>query len=410
MSLRESLGVLRFVDYRRLWFGLLASMTGATMRNAAMLWHVTLLVEEGERALALGTMGLVRVVPIVVCALFAGSLADAVDRRKLLLIVNAGLLCVSVLLATLTYLDALSVRGLYLMAALVAGASTFDNPARNAFFPMLVPLEQLPQAIALNSMGFQLASVLGPALAGILIASSGVGAVYAANVVSFVVIVALLLRIPADVAARKPGQRAVMNLSSAWQGLRFVFEHPLIRASMLLDFVATFFAAATTLLPVFAQDLLHVGPSGYGLLSSAMAVGSVSVSVLWVTVIGQVKRQGLWLLLAVAGYGVSTIALGVAQSFAFAWICLFFAGAADMVSTLLRQTIRQLETPDELRGRMSGVNLVFFMGGPQLGELRAGLLAQALGVRTSVVSGGIACLLAVGWIAVRVPVLRRYRI
>jgi hypothetical protein len=219
----------------------------------------------------------------------------------------------------------------------------------------------------------------------------------------------LLLRMSPDAARGTGVARAALSLNSALQGLRFVFGHPLIRASMLLDFVATFFASAVTLLPVFAQDLLQVGARGYGLLSSAMAVGSMLTSLWWVGAVHRIQRRGLWLLAAVAVYGLATAAFGAATSFAVAWACLFMAGAADMVSTLLRQMIRQLETPDELRGRMASVNLVFFMGGPQLGELETGAVAQAFGPRAAVISGGLACVVAALWLGVKAPGLRAYR-
>jgi MFS family permease len=354
-------------------------------------------------------VGLVRVLPILLCSLFAGVLADAVNRRSLLLVVNGAMLLASSALCLLSWLDLLSIGGLYAMAALVAGFSTFDNPARNSFFPMLVPRERLPDAIALNSVAFQFSAVSGPALGGLVIAAFGVPAVYALDALSFLAIFTLLLRMSPEAKRGTGAVRAALSLGSALEGLRFVFGHPLIRASMLLDFVATFFASAVTLLPVFAQDLLHVGARGYGLLASAMAVGSMLTSLRWVGAVHRIQRRGLWLLAAVAVYGLATAAFGAATSFALAWASLFVAGAADMVSTLLRQMIRQLETPDELRGRMASVNLVFFMGGPQLGELEAGAVAQAFGPRAAVISGGLLCAVSALWLGIKSPGLRGYR-
>lgn len=405
--LSHSFGVLRFTDYRRLWLGQTVSMLGSNMRNAAILWHVTLLAPSGSRALALGAVGLARVVPIAICSLFAGVLADAVDRRRLLVTVNLVLFVLATLLAIATHWGWIQIRGLYVLAALLAGASTFDNPARNSFFPMLVPREELPRAIALNSVAFQVAAVLGPLIGGICIASFDVAMAYAIDAASFLVLFALLVRMPADRAART--QRGQVSLSAAWDGIRFVFGNPLIRSSMLLDFAATFFASATSLLPIFAQDVLSVGAQGYGVLSAAMAAGSMAISVFSVAIVDGFERRGLALFWSVAVYGLCTIGFGLSRWFWLSWLTLFLSGAADMVSTLFRQIIRQMETPDELRGRMASVNLLFFIGGPQLGELEAGLIAQALGPAFSVVSGGVACIAAVCGLAARSPTLRGYR-
>lgn len=409
MSWRQSLGVLRFASYRNLWLGQGISMFGSNMRNAAVLWHITLLAPADQRSLALGTVGLARIVPIIGCSLLAGVLADAVNRRRLLLIVNTVLLVVSSGLTWLTYNDALGTGSLYLLAALVAGAATFDNPARNSFFPTLVPREELAHAITLNSLGFHVAAAVGPAVGGLVIASHGVAAVYAIDALTFLAIVLLVLRIPADTGHSGSDKRATLSRAAAWDGVRFVFGNPLIRASMLLDFVATFFASATFLLPVYAQDILQVGPRGYGMLSSAMAIGSVLTSFAAVPIMGKLVQRGKVLLWSVVAYGVATIAFGFSHWFWLSLVCLVLAGAADTVSTICRQIIRQLETPDELRGRMASVNLLFFQGGPQLGELEAGLVAHALGPMFSVVSGGAACVVAVAWVAAKVPVLRHYR-
>jgi MFS family permease len=200
-----------------------------------------------------------------------------------------------------------------------------------------------------------------------------------------------------------------MGPRAAAEGLRFVFGRPLIRSSMLLDFFATFFASATALLPIFAQDILHVDARGYGLLSAATAAGAVLTSFIMVPAIEHIERRGRTLIVAACVYGLVTIAFGLSTSFWLSFACLFLAGAADMVSTVLRQVIRQIATPNEMRGRMTSVNMMFFMGGPQLGELEAGLVAQAFGPVASVVTGGFGCILAVLWLAARTPTLTNYR-
>ncbi len=395
-------------NYRLLWMGLFVSMAGSMMRNAALLWHVSLLVPEKDRAMALGGMGLVRVLPIVLCSLWAGLAADALDRRKLLFLTNAVMLCNSSLLAALTFSGSHSLPAVYALAALSAAASTVDNPARNSFFPELVPREHLANAISLNSIVFQAASVLGPMIGGLVIAGPGLGWVYVIDAASFVVLLAMLGQMR-DLPERSPAHRSEVSLKAALEGIRFVFGRPLIRSTMLLDAFATFFASATALLPIYAQDVLHVGARGYGLLSSAAAVGAVVTSFVMVGLVERIERRGRAVILAASAYGVATIVFGVSSVLWLSLLALFFSGAADMVSTVLRNVIRQLETPDGLRGRMSSVNMVFFMGGPQLGELEAGLVAHAFGPVVSVVSGGLGCVLSVLTVAWRTPALVEYR-
>jgi MFS family permease len=276
---------------------------------------------------------------------------------------------------------------------------------------MLVPREHLPNAISLNTIMFQTASVVGPSLGGVLIATASVGWVYLANALSFsFVIVALLMM--RDVPARAPseaGSRDDVSLHAALEGLRFVFRSPLIRSTMLLDFFATFFSSATALLPIFAQDVLNVGARGYGWLYAAPAVGAMAMSALMVSLADRIERRGPTLLWAVTGYGLATVVFGLSRTFWLTFACLALTGATDTVSMVIRNIIRQLETPDRLRGRMTGINMVFFQGGPQLGELEAGAVANWLGAPISVITGGLGCLIATTWVAVTTPALRRYR-
>ncbi len=212
---------------------------------------------------------------------------------------------------------------------------------------------------------------------------------------------------PADAA--DAATRGEFSLSAALEGLRFVFRSPLIRSTMLLDFFATFFSSATALLPIFAQDVLHVGARGYGWLYSAPALGAVVTSGAMVPTVDRIEQRGKVLIAAVVLYGAATIAFGFSKHFWLTFACLAITGMADTVSMVLRNLIRQLETPDHLRGRMMGVNMVFFVGGPQLGELEAGLVANWLGPVISVVSGGTGCLIATGWIVATTPMLTEYR-
>jgi MFS family permease len=404
----DAFSALRHRDFRLLWAGQLVSMAGSMMQNAALLWHVAMLVEPSQRGVALGMMGLVRVLPIIGFSLLSGVVADAFDRRRLMLITQSGMALCALGLAVLEWQGVRALWPVYTLAALSAGFGTFDGPARSSLVASLVPREHLPNAISLMTIMFQVASVAGPALGGLVIAASGVAWCYLWNAVSFVCVIAAVL------AMRERGEgrtveRAPVSWAAAREGLEFVFKTPLIRSTMLLDFFATFFASATALLPMVATDLLHVGAKGYGLLAAAPSVGAAIAGLVMAPVADRIRRRGAVLLWAVAAYGVATIGFGLSTHLGLSFAFLALTGAADNVSMVIRNVIRQLATPDRMRGRMTSVNMIFFMGGPQLGELEAGLVAQAFGVTASVVSGGVGCVLAVAWIAARTPSLRGYR-
>ena len=411
MISRQSFVALQHRNYRLIWIGLLLSFTGSMMQNAALLWHVSLLVTPARKALALGLVGLVRVVPVVAFSMISGVVADAWDRRRLMLFTQIAATAVAVGLAVVAFSGVTAVWTVYVLAAIGSAVGAFDLPARNALVPSLVPREHLPNAISLNTIMFQTASVAGPSLGGVLIGAASVGWVYVVNAISFgfVIIALVMMR---NVPGRGPsedGSPDDVSLRAAFEGLRFVFRSPLIRSTMLLDFFATFFSSATALLPIFAQDILRVGAEGYGWLYAAPAVGAVATSAAMVPLTDRIRRRGPTLLWAVAGYGLATAIFGISRSFWLTFACLAMTGATDTVSMIIRNIVRQLETPDRLRGRMTGVNMVFFLGGPQLGELEAGAVANWMGAPFSVVSGGVGCLVAVGWIAAATPALRAYR-
>ena len=398
---------LRFRNFRLLWSGQLVSMAGSMMQNAAILWHVSLLVSPAHRGVALGMVGLVRIVPIIVFSLVSGVVADALDRRRLMLVTQIGMALCAAGLAALEFSGVRLLWPVYGLAALSAAFGTFDGPARQSLTATLVPRQHLPNAISLMTIMFQVASVAGPAAAGLVIATGGVALCYVVNALSFVCVIAAVLAMR-DVPEPPRAERAAVSWAAAREGLSFVFRTPLIRSTMLLDFFATFFASATALLPMVATDLLHVGAKGYGVLSAAPSAGALVAGLVMAPLADRIRRRGAVLLWAVAVYGVATVGFGFARGFVAAFVWLALTGAADTVSMVIRNVIRQLATPDAMRGRMTSVNMIFFMGGPQLGELEAGLLAQAWGVGASVVSGGIGCVLAVAWVAARTPVLRRY--
>jgi MFS family permease len=403
-----SFPALRHRDFTLLWIGQLLSFSGSRMQTAAILWHVSLLAAPGRKGIALGLVGAVQVVPIIVFSMLSGVVADALDRRKVMLVTQTVMALFAAALAALTFSGLRVVWPIYLLAALSSAAASFDGPARQALIPNLVPREHLANAIGLNTMMFQFASVAGPTLAGLVIAGPGIAWVYAVNAASFLIVIAALLVMRAP--SRESGAPAArVTWAAAGEGLRFVFAQPIVRSTMLLDFAATFFASATALLPIFAQDILHVGARGYGWLYAAPSVGAALAGVVMAYTIDRIERRGAVLLWSIAAYGAATVVFGISKSFWLTLLCLAAVGGADTVSTVIRNIVRQLETPDELRGRMTGVNMIFFMGGPQLGELEAGAVAQLFGAVASVVSGGLGCLVATALVARREPRLRHYR-
>jgi MFS family permease len=403
---------LRHRNFRLIWISLFVSFAGSFMQQAAILWHVSLLVAPEHKGLALGMVGLVRVLPIVAFSMISGVAADVFNRRKLMMVTQIGGTIVAAVLAALAFGGLKVVWPIYVLAAIGAATSAFDAPARQSLIPMLVPREDLPNAISLNTVMVQVAQVGGPAIGGVVIALTNVAWAYVFNAISFLFVMVALLMMR-DVRATQRGATHAghaMSLKAAREGLRFVFRSPMIRSTMLLDFFATFFASATALLPIFAQDILHVGPRGYGWLYAAPAVGASLGSLVMVRFVDHIERRGPTLVLAVIAYGLSTVVFGVSTMFWVSFACLAVSGASDAVSMVIRNLVRQLDTPDDMRGRMTGENMMFFMGGPQLGELEAGAVANWRGAPFSVVTGGLGCLAAtviVAWLTPQVWAYRR---
>ncbi len=390
-------------DYRLLWFGQSISQIGTMMRLAAIGWQIYLLTHD---PLQLGVVGLFRVVPLVACSLIGGSAADAVDRRKLLLVSETLLLLCSAALAFVTLSGMVTVWWIYGITALGAAVNAFERPAYSALVPALIPREQLPSAISLNTLNFQVATVIGPGLGGVMIALIGVQGVYWLDAFSYLVVLAALFLIHFRPVARSTQK---ISLQAALDGLRFVWSNKILVSTMLLDFFATFFASATTLLPIFATDVLHTNEVGFGILSAAQAIGAVITSLImaWLNV-GRIRKPGIILLIAVVLFSLFTVLFGYSTSLPLSVFFLALIGASDTVSMVLRQTIAQLVTPDEMRGRMQSVNMIFFAGGPQLGEVEAGVVARFYGAPFSVISGGYACIAVVLLIALISPRLRNY--
>jgi MFS family permease len=384
--------------------GLLISVSGSQMQVAAIQWHIRDLTGT-PNPLALGGIGLARIIPIIIFSLVGGAVADALDRRFILFITQTSMALTAVALAYLTFKGHITIWHIYVLTAIQAAALAFDQPARQAMIPNLVPVDDLPSAFSLSSIAFNAGSIAGPALSGIVIATLGQGYTYLFNAISFLaVIFALMLIGP---VAQDIHQASGVSLGAMADGVRFISTRPIILSSMLLDFFATFFASANTMMPIIARDILGVNEVGYGWLVSAQSIGSVIAGVI-VSQVQTLRRQGPILLAAVAVFGVTTVLFGTLTSFSLAMLALTFMGAADAVSTIIRNTIRQLQTPDHMRGRMTSVNQIFFQGGPQLGEVEAGVVAQLFGVPFAIISGGFGTILAAWLIVVKWPQLRQY--
>jgi MFS family permease len=396
-SKRSAFAALRHRDFRLLWLGQIISVTGSQMQFVAINWHVYLLTKS---ALSLGLVGLFRGVPIIICSLVGGVVADAINRKRLMMVTQTVMLATAASLAVATMLGLKSVWPIYLLSAFASAATAFDVPARQSLMPSLVPAEDFPNAVSLGLVVFNVATIGGPALAGFILAESGPAIIYLVNAMSFLAVIAALLAMS---VSGKPelqgGRREALSFRALKEGLQFVRRTPIIVQTMTLDFAATFFASATLLLPIFAKERLHVDARGYGFLAAAPAIGSV-LTALVMARIGSFRKEGRLVVVSVAVFGVATAGFGVSTVFWVSLVMLAITGAADTVSTVLRQTIRQLVTPDHIRGRMTSINMMFFMGGPQLGELEAGAVAALVGAPVSVVIGGLcsvicACIAAV---------------
>ncbi len=406
-TLRHRLHIPPSLYHRRflyLWIGLLISTAGTQMQLWALFWHVRTLTPQ---PIALGGIGLARILPVIIFSLLGGVAADKFDRRKIYFLAEVVLTLVAATLAWLTYRQWISLWHIYLLTAIQATASAFDGPARQSLVPNLVSKDDLPNAFSMTSIAAQTGAILGPAISGWIIAYLGLAYPYFFNALSYLAVLLALVMIGPVPQQIVNNHGSIFDGDAIREGLKFIFSQPLIFGSMLLDFFATFFSSANTLMPIVARDVLHVGEIEYGWLSSGQAVGAV-LAALFVSQRKVIRHQGPVFLISVVVFGFATIIFGTARVLWLAMIALILIGAADAISTIIRNTIRQLLTPDYLRGRMTSVNQIFFIGGPQLGEVEAGLVAQFFGVPIAIISGGVGCIVAVAWIVRRLPQLWHY--
>ncbi len=390
--------------FRLLWLGLMISVAGAQMQVWALFWHIRTLTDQ---PIALGGVGLARILPVIVFSLLGGAVADVANRRRVLFITQGSIGLIALVLAILTLNGNIALWQIYLLTALQAVAVSFDQPARQALVPNLVPARDLPNAFSMMSIAFQTGAIVGPALSGLIIAYWGQPYTYLINAASYLAVILALILLGPVSQQTAVGRDARINLPAIREGVQFIMSQPIILSSMILDFFATFFSSANTLMPIVARDILHVGAVEYGWLSAAQSVGAVTAA-LAISQMSAIRRQGPIFLGAVVVFGAATVVFGMVRGFLLAFFALMVIGAADAVSTIIRNTIRQLHTPDYIRGRMTSVNQIFFMGGPQLGEVEAGVVAQLFGAPFAIISGGLGCILAVTWIARRWPQLRAY--
>ena len=392
-------------DFRLLWLGQFISQAGSALRLVAIPYQIYVLTGS---SLAVGLLGLFSAIPLITLSLWGGVIADRVDRRKMLLVTNTCLALTSVALALSTQAGLATVPVLYVLTAIGSGFGALDQPARSALAPSLVDRRLIPAAMALNQSQFQVAQVVGPAIAGLLIARFGLAPAYWIDVATFSIAIGLLLlmRIPRSdvVIVHAAPLRALAD------GMAFLLSRPLLLATMSVDFFATFFAVSRAVMPYYADKVFAVGPEGLGLLFAAPGAGATVVALTsgWTN---RAQRRGLGILVSVAIFGLAIALFGLLPPTGFlaGLALLAIAQGADTVSSIFRHTILQLETPDALRGRLSAINLVFVAGGPQLGQVESGVVADLWTPEASVVSGGLACVGMVFVAHALAPQVARYR-
>lgn len=400
VGLHDPYAALRFRDYRLFASGYVSSAIGYQMQSVAIGWE---LYERTGSAMVLGVVGLVQAVPIIVLTLPAGHVADQCDRKRIVLMTQLMLSLCSIGLAVLSYRQG-AISLIYACLFLSGVARAFNKPASDSLLPSLVPITAFNNAVTWNSSAFQIASVVGPALGGLVIALlHSATLVYVLNVVlaftcfGFIALVA---------AQQPPRSTKTITLKSLLAGIGFVWQTKVILATITLDLFAVLLGGATTLLPIFAKDILHVGPTGLGWLRAAPAIGAFSMALI-IAHLPPMKRAGKTLLWAVIGFGVATFVFGISRSFWLSLLMLMLTGAFDNISVVVRHTLVQVKTPDYMRGRVSAVNSVFISTSNELGGFESGLAAALFGPVVSVVVGGIGTIAVVLAVASIWPQIRQ---
>jgi MFS family permease len=389
-------------DLRLLMGGLSVSLVGRQITLVAVPYQVYRMTNS---SLAVAMLGLVQVVPLVMVSLYSGALADLHDRRRILLWSQALLALTSVALALLALNGRAPLWPIYVVTAFTAAFSAVEQPTRSAMVPRLVSRANLPAAMSLNQVIYQFGQTAGPVAGGLIIADIGLTWAYAADVATYLLgmlTVAAMSSQPHEGPARRLGVRAPLS------GLQYVAARPLLLSVFGADLLAMIFGLPRAIYPAMAATIFRVGPTGLGLLFAATAVGAFVASLLtgWVS---HVRRQGQMVLACVALWGLAIVGFGLSPWFVLALFFLAVAGAADMLSAVFRNTIIQVNTEEAFRGRVNSLYVMVITGGPRLGDLETGAVATLVSVPFAVVSGGLACLVGLGVLALLVPALGRYR-
>ncbi len=389
----------RSPDYKLLLIGTFLSSFGLQMLSVAVSWDLYLATHS---AIVLGNVGFVQVAPFLLFALFAGHIADRHDRRGIMVGTQIILLAATVLLI----FSFRSVPMIYCCLFLTATARAFQGPARQAILSHIVPPEALGKAVTWNSSGQEIASVSGPALAGILLASAGSRTVYLTQLACAVM--TLICYAMIRFRSTRAPEAAVREPRALLEGLRFVWNTKLVLSAVSLDLFAVLFGGATALLPIFAVDILHTGARGLGWLRAAPSIGAVTMALL-LAHMPRIKNAGTAMLGTVAGFGAATVVFGLSRSLPLSFLMLVLTGAFDNVSVVLRQTLVQTETPDRVRGRVMAVNNIFISSSNQLGAVESGWTAAWFGAVPSVVGGGLVTIGIVAAFAAGSAALRKWR-
>jgi MFS family permease len=386
-----------------LWFSLsrFSSAVAQTGLAAVLMWEVYRL---NGSPLDLATLGIVRFVPQLIAALYAGAVADTYNRKGIVLVAQAVAAACAIAFLVTSVSGIVTLPIIYGLAVVLALAQAFDAPARQSLLPSVVRPETFQNAITVSSTVQSLAFVSGPGLAGVLLATGGVAAAYGATVVMLLVAMVGIVALRPKPVSQPP--RAV-TWAAIREGLAFVRTRQPLLGSMTLDMFAVVFGGAQAMLPIYARDILQVGEVGYGILASSMNAGALLMSVVLI-MMPSVHHLGRTLLFSVAAFGLATMAFGLSRSFPLSVAMYMAVGMADQMSVVMRQTTIQLSTPDYLRGRVTAVGQLFIGTSNQLGAVESGLVAAATNATFAVVSGGAACLVVVGVIAARMRELRTY--
>jgi MFS family permease len=396
------MGVLRERGFRQYSVGTGVSGLATSLLQAVILWQV---YATSGSALSLGLVGLVAFFATSVSSLLGGAVVDSYDRRTILFASQIGPGLASLLMLAAIATQHVSLGLIYALVLLGGIAASLENPARQSILPDVIPRHLFTRALTANAAVGSATSVMGPALAGILIAIGGIGAAYAAHLV--LIAIALGALIPLRVSVEPSGGRISLRLVR--EGVDFVRTRPVLLGAMTLDMFAVLFGGARALLPIYAVSVLHASAVGYGILSASTEAGTLLMAAV-LLVLPTPHQTGRVLLSAVALFGVATVVFGLSTALPLSVAAYALVGMADQVSMVMRRTTIQLSTPDALRGRVTGVSSIFISASNELGALESGLVAAATGAVFAVVSGGIACVLVVGLIAWLVPDLRRHQI